>query len=151
MFAKNLIPVGLSPARTPRARTLLTVGLTAGPLRLRVRPADSPKGGGNDRIEGQSEFQSIAPLRRRARSAAARQTALAAAVEAATARSPRPPTAAGTASTPRRVEETDLYRLEGDRLYYLNGYRGLMVFDVSNADQPKPPRPVPDLRHARRG
>ena len=37
----------------------------------------------------------------------------------------------------RQVEETDLYRLDGTRLYYLNGYRGLMVFDVSNPDAPK--------------
>lgn len=37
----------------------------------------------------------------------------------------------------RDVEETDLYRLEGNRLYYLNSYRGLMVFDVTNVDQPK--------------
>jgi hypothetical protein len=46
------------------------------------------------------------------------------------------PGAASTAA-PRTVEETDLYRLEGDRLYYLNAYRGLMVFDVSNVDTPK--------------
>jgi hypothetical protein len=32
---------------------------------------------------------------------------------------------------------SDLYRLEGDRLYYLNGFRGVMVFDVSNVDSPK--------------
>src|SRR4051812_19091411 len=38
---------------------------------------------------------------------------------------------------PRTVEETDLYRLDGDRLYYLNAYRGLMVFDVSNVDAPR--------------
>ena len=38
--------------------------------------------------------------------------------------------------TTRTVQETDLYRLEGNRLYYLNGYRGLMVFDVTNPDQP---------------
>jgi len=37
----------------------------------------------------------------------------------------------------RKVEETDLYRLDGDRLYYLNAYRGLMVFDVSNVDAPQ--------------
>lgn len=43
---------------------------------------------------------------------------------------PSPPSGA------RKVEETDLYRLEGNRLYYLNGYRGLMVFDVTNPDQP---------------
>lgn len=40
-------------------------------------------------------------------------------------------------TTSRAIEETDIYRLEGERLYYLNSYRGLMVFDVSNVDQPK--------------
>jgi hypothetical protein len=44
--------------------------------------------------------------------------------------------AATTTMPTRTVEETDLYRLEGDRLYYLNSYRGLMVFDVSNVDHP---------------
>lgn len=39
--------------------------------------------------------------------------------------------------TARALEETDLYRLEGNRLYYLNGYRGLMVFDVQDVDHPK--------------
>jgi hypothetical protein len=42
----------------------------------------------------------------------------------------------GVVSMPRTVQETDLYRLEGTRLYYLNSYRGLMVFDVSNIDSP---------------
>jgi hypothetical protein len=37
----------------------------------------------------------------------------------------------------RTVEETDLYRLEDDRLYYLNSYRGLMVFDVTSVDAPR--------------
>jgi hypothetical protein len=49
-----------------------------------------------------------------------------------------PGTTNGTSgSTQRTVEETDLYRLDGNTLYYLNAYRGLMVFDVSNVDQPK--------------
>ena len=43
---------------------------------------------------------------------------------------------ASTTTTTRTVEETDLYRLEGNRLYYLNGYRGLMVFDVTDVDHP---------------
>ncbi len=48
------------------------------------------------------------------------------------------PAASGTgSSTTRTVQETDLYRLDGNRLYYLNSYRGLMVFDVTNVDQPK--------------
>jgi hypothetical protein len=42
-----------------------------------------------------------------------------------------------SASQPPTVQETDLYRLDGNRLYYLNAYRGLMVFDVSSVDQPK--------------
>ncbi|MEO7733076.1 MAG: beta-propeller domain-containing protein [Kofleriaceae bacterium] len=46
-----------------------------------------------------------------------------------------PPVAQPTSST-RTVQETDLYRLEGNRLYYLNSYRGLMVFDVTDPDHP---------------
>ena len=41
-----------------------------------------------------------------------------------------------TNGTARTVEETDLYRLEGNRLYYLNAFRGLMVFDVTDVDHP---------------
>src|SRR5450755_3800717 len=48
------------------------------------------------------------------------------------------PASTGTATTTptRTVEETDLYRLEGNRLYYLNSYRGLMVFDVTDVAHP---------------
>lgn len=46
---------------------------------------------------------------------------------------------AGTASDSgdRSVEEADLYRFVGDRLYVLNQYRGLYVFDVSDVDHPR--------------
>ena len=47
------------------------------------------------------------------------------------------PAAAGSGGATRTVEETDLYRLDGNRLYTLNGYRGLLVFDVSDVDHPK--------------
>ena len=40
-------------------------------------------------------------------------------------------------STPRTVQETDIYRVDGTRLYYLNSYRGLMVFDITDVDHPK--------------
>jgi hypothetical protein len=61
-----------------------------------------------------------------------------AATTGAAAAAPNAPAATGGAqSTPRTVQETDLYRLEGNRLYYLNSYRGLMVFDVTNVDEPK--------------
>jgi hypothetical protein len=47
------------------------------------------------------------------------------------------PVPAATVTAPARtVEETDLYRLDGNRLYYLNSYRGLMVFDVTDVDHP---------------
>ncbi len=46
-----------------------------------------------------------------------------------------PPTADPVPS--RTVEETDLYRLDGNRLYYLNSFRGLMVFDVTTPDRPR--------------
>jgi hypothetical protein len=39
-------------------------------------------------------------------------------------------------SQKRTVQETDLYAVEGNRLYYLNSYRGLMVFDITNPDAP---------------
>ena len=46
-------------------------------------------------------------------------------------------TPASTSSTPTRtVQETDLYAVEGNRLYYLNSYRGLMVFDITNPNAP---------------
>ena len=54
---------------------------------------------------------------------------------------PVPATAPGNttdaAQPARTVQETDLYRLDGDRLYTLNSYRGLMVFDLSDIDHPK--------------
>jgi hypothetical protein len=48
-----------------------------------------------------------------------------------------PSASASSGSSPRTVQETDLYRLEGTRLYYLNAYRGLMVFDVTDVDHPR--------------
>ena len=54
-----------------------------------------------------------------------------------------PPTAPGgsksASGSTRKVEETDLYRYDAstDRLYYLNSYRGLMIFDVADVDHPK--------------
>jgi hypothetical protein len=49
---------------------------------------------------------------------------------------PPPADAPVGAPVSRDVQETDLYRLEGNRLYFLNAYRGLMVFDVTDADHP---------------
>ena len=39
-------------------------------------------------------------------------------------------------STPRTVQETDIYAVDGNRLYALSAYRGLLVFDITNPDAP---------------
>lgn len=82
------------------------------------------------RLTGQSEFESVQPA------AAANRHGGGLAAESPTAGS-NDSASVGTTPAPRTVEETDLYRLDGDRLFYLNAYRGLMVFDVSNVDAPK--------------
>lgn len=86
-----------------------------------------------DQIVGQSEFSSR-PANGSSQSggpnaSAGYDLANGAAVPAAAVSS-------SSTTTPRTVEETDLYRLDGNRLYYLNAYRGLMVFDITNVDTP---------------
>jgi hypothetical protein len=91
-------------------------------------------GNPNDRITGQTDFIS-APM---AGSSRSQGTAGGVAGGAGGGDAAGAPNAAGNPTTaPRTVEETDLYRLDGTRLYYLNGYRGLMVFDVADVDHPK--------------
>ncbi|HVY36634.1 MAG TPA: beta-propeller domain-containing protein [Polyangia bacterium] len=91
-------------------------------------------GGSGARIAGQTSFVSAPPA---GMTTAGRSSPLGGAAQGAAADTAGPRTAgAATTTTPRTVQETDLYRLEGDRLYYLNGYRGLMVFDVSDVDHP---------------
>jgi hypothetical protein len=82
-----------------------------------------------DRSDGQSSFES-APPNGQGNAGVGDANGPTAGTGAGSA-----PVASPTQST-RTVEETDLYRLEGNRLYYLNSYRGLMVFDVTNPDQP---------------
>lgn len=90
----------------------------------------------NDRITGQTDFVSAPP----GGAGGGRGGATGAAGSGDSAGTPpsSPATNGNGGTTPTRtVEETDLYRLDGNRLYYLNGYRGLMVFDVSDVDHPK--------------
>jgi hypothetical protein len=88
------------------------------------------KAGPQERVQGQTEFTSAPPLTGGAAKGAAGAPAAGSAGAA-------PAAASASAAPDRKVEETDLYRLEGDRLYFLNGYRGLMVFDVSDVDHPR--------------
>ena len=86
-----------------------------------------------DRVQGQSDFVSSPP-------GGVAFTAGGGSTSSTGTGGGLPPVGArdtAAAAAPRTVEETDLYRVEGDRLYYLNGYRGLMVFDITNVDQPK--------------
>ncbi|MDB4965905.1 MAG: hypothetical protein JWN44_1594 [Myxococcales bacterium] len=89
-------------------------------------------GNPNDRITGQTEFVSSA-MAGYSRAGATSGGGGSGGGDAAGA------PAANGAGNPamRTVEETDLYRLDGTTLYYLNGYRGLMVFDVADVDHPK--------------
>src|SRR5690348_5496308 len=106
----------------PRLATLLALAL----IPLAACAADD-----SDRTPGQTSFVSAPPNGGNA------QGESGGADEGAT---PGAGSGSGTVNpgtNTRDVEETDLYRLEGNRLYYLNSYRGLMVFDVTNPDQPK--------------
>ncbi|MEO6420157.1 MAG: beta-propeller domain-containing protein, partial [Polyangiaceae bacterium] len=88
------------------------------------------------RVKGQTSFQSAPPggSRGGSRGSFASDGAGGGALNAGAA---APTEKGSTPNTQRKVEETDLYRVDGDRLYYLNSYRGLMVFDITNVDQPK--------------
>ncbi|MGC4093378.1 MAG: beta-propeller domain-containing protein [Polyangiaceae bacterium] len=95
----------------------------------------SPSVSHEPRAEGQTDFVSSSPNGQsngRGLTEGAADAAGSAGGSASSA-----PSNGNSSATPRVVEETDLYRLEGDRLYYLNVYRGLMVFDVSNVDAPR--------------
>lgn len=123
-----------------RTRTFFSVATLAavcvGPSMLVAcgsKTTDEPPAA--ERVEGQSEFVSAPPGGQSGRSFGGESSDGAAGAADAGA-APAPSTGDKTAVT-RKVEETDLYRLEGDRLYYLNGYRGLMVFDVSDVTKPK--------------
>ncbi|HEX2873949.1 MAG TPA: beta-propeller domain-containing protein [Polyangiaceae bacterium] len=86
-------------------------------------------------VEGQSEFSSAPPNGSQQRGPGGLAASDGNGAATGGSSSGAPP--AGGTKTERKVEETDLYRLDGDRLYYLNQYRGLMVFDVTDVDHPK--------------
>lgn len=89
-------------------------------------------GSDKDRSIGQTSFESAPPNGSRATLQGSTPNGLGG------AGSPPASGASGPAPTATRtVEETDLYRLDGNRLYYLNSYRGLMVFDMTTPDQPR--------------
>jgi hypothetical protein len=96
----------------------------------------SDPGSGTERVEGQSDFVSSPPWGEGASRDSSATTGSGGAGGAIPPGSPTSVGDKGTGTPDRKVEETDLYRVEGDRLYYLNAYRGLMVFDVSDINHP---------------
>ena len=52
-----------------------------------------------------------------------------------------PPPPAPPAEPPQgrvgEVEEADIYRVADNKLYYLNTYRGFIIYDISDPKQPK--------------
>jgi hypothetical protein len=119
--------------------SLIIAPLLGAALAMGACGGGSP-GTGQARVTGQTSFDSAPPYGTNT-TGGDTLTAGASAGGGSSGGGPAAPTSnAGTdtaATTPARtVQETDLYRLEGNRLYYLNSYRGLMVFDVTNVDQP---------------
>src|SRR5262245_56219030 len=98
--------------------------LGAAALLVAAGCSSTPPSSSGPRAQGESDFVSTSPGGGQLR------TGIGTADAAGATNGATPPRAVTTTST-RAVEETDIYRLEGDRLYFLNGYRGLMVFDVS--------------------
>jgi len=124
-----------SNRRSFGVRRATAIALMAGGLA--ACGGSSSPGQGSDRVGGQSDFISSPPG---GSSFAARDSIGTTGGSGGNAGiPPGAPTSGerGTSNPDRKVEETDLYRVEGDRLYYINGYRGLMVFDVSDIDHPK--------------
>ena len=130
--------------RLARAATLASLGLVP-TFFAACSGGGSSHGPGNtdsgQRVTGQTAFSSSPPLGQSAGAAVpgvaggdfGGSTGGGAAVQApATAGA----SASTSSSTPRTVQETDLYAVDGNRLYYLDSYRGLMVFDITNADAP---------------
>ena len=116
----------------PQPRLLLgALSFLTSVLGLGVVACSGTSKANGEQVVGQTEFQSRPPSSQNQSTEGAGFTLDNSSATTAS-------TTSGSTTTPTRtVEETDLYRLDGNRLYYLNTYRGLMVFDVTNVDAPK--------------
>jgi hypothetical protein len=130
--------------RLPTIATLTVLGVVPALLGACGSSHGGPQPPPAQRVTGQSEFLS-APLPGTNYGAAGGAENAGAAAPSASGSGSGGGSGGGTMSAPggnvapRDVQETDLYRYDAaaNRLYYLNSYRGLMVFDVSDADHPK--------------
>ncbi len=115
----------------------LTLLATLGPSLAGCGDGDSGRGPAQDREEGQTEFESAPPIGQSGSSFGGGRGESAADDNAAPASGGTAGGAANTGVPLAKPQETDIYRVDGNRLYFLNSYRGLMVFDITNADDPK--------------
>ncbi|HWW83253.1 MAG TPA: hypothetical protein VNZ26_06600, partial [Vicinamibacterales bacterium] len=132
-FLSHLVPI-------PLFATAFMVGACGG----NGSSSGTPPGKNPPPLVGQTDFESAPPYGassggslNAAAGIAAGGAGAAPAAKSDNTAAPMATSGGGAASQPRTVQETDLYRLDGNRLYYLNKYRGLMVFDVSDIDHPK--------------
>lgn len=116
--------------RTASFVALSTLGFLAASFPL--AGCSSSDEGERGREEGQTEFQSAPPIGQGGGALGSRDSA-----ESAGGATNAPTAPKDGMQNERRTQETDIYRIDGDRLYFLNGYRGLLVFDISNVDDPK--------------
>ncbi|MDF3068054.1 MAG: hypothetical protein K0R38_3655 [Polyangiaceae bacterium] len=121
-----------------RGRALSALGLVVALGTSSVACSSDDDGKTKALAKGQSEFSSAPPSSQGRNGPVLGAEDGAASGGGGTASGPgAQPPKSDAGGVKREVEETDLYRLDGDRLYYLNQYRGLMVFDVSDVDHPQ--------------
>lgn len=124
--------------RANRLASFATLALLATAPSMLVACGSKSEDPPDGRVQGQTEFVSAPPGGTNGGGSRGSTTDEAAPGAGGANAAPAPGGSFGSPTTPaRQVEETDLYRLAGDRLYYLNSYRGLMVFDVSDVAHPK--------------
>jgi hypothetical protein len=88
-------------------------------------------------VSGQSDFTSAPQLGQTPGNASAPGAEFNSGSGGADAATTTATSGGSSGSSTRTVQETDLYAVENNRLYYLNSYRGLMVFDITNPDAPQ--------------
>ena len=117
----------------PRALAVSSLALLASVAPSIVGCGGDSTNSQQGREEGQTEFESAPPVGQGGATFGSSESAGAADNAAPSAPGASTKGSAGLI----KPEETDIYRVDGDRLYFLNSYRGLLVFDITNADDPK--------------
>lgn len=128
--------------RSLYAGTRLTSFLPAWPIMafaLGAAACGGSAGRGGPTATGTSAFASAPPygMSGAGGAASALGASNSASAAAGTAAAPQASSTASAPSSSRTVQETDLYAVAGNTLFYLNSYRGLMAFDITKVDQPK--------------